>query len=128
MSFLRLLCFYVFFLVGSSAYAEDGIPISKIFDQFVISSAAASKCIEPKENVLNDFLVNFQIVTTYTHQHIAKKYPNFTKEKIADVIKKRNNAITQKVFSHVQEKGCKDPGIKQIVDRFYVQAKWHPIK
>ena len=68
------------------------------------------------------------MITTYTHQHIAKKYPSFTKEKIADVIKKRSDSVTQKVILLVSEKGCEDPGIKQIVDRFYVQAKWQPGK
>jgi len=98
MSFVRLICFCILFINGSSAYAEGGIPISKIFDQFVISSAAASKCIKPEEKALTDFLANFQMITTYTHQHIAKKYPSFTKDKIADVIKKEVIQLLKKFF------------------------------
>ncbi|MBI5893214.1 MAG: hypothetical protein HZB79_06125 [Deltaproteobacteria bacterium] len=128
MSHIRnlLLCFL--FLVINPVYAQDSPDILQIYDQFVTSSAAASRCIKPDKETLNHFLANFQMVSIYASQELIKRYPERTKEQIASAMKNRNDAITQKIFELVREKGCDNPNIQQVVKRFFVQAKWQPGK
>lgn len=121
-----LLCFLC--LASNTVLAKDGPDILQIYDQFTTSSAAASRCIKPDKETLNQFLANFQMVYVYASKELIKRYPDQTKEKIADAMKKRGDSITQKIFEIVRDKGCDDPNIQQVVKRFYVQAKWQPSK
>jgi len=111
-------------ILGSSAVADDGPGILKIFDQFVVSSAAASKCAQPDKDTLTNFLANYQMVYLYTAQELEKQYPQRTKEQIADAMNRKLQAITDSIFTLVAEKGCADPEVQQVVNRFFAQAKW----
>lgn len=119
---------WIFFLASNPSYASNSPDILQIYDQFVISSAAASRCAKPDKETLNYFLANFQIVSTYASQELKKRYPAQAKEQIANAIKNRSDSITHKIFELVREKGCNDPDIQQVVKRFFVQAKWQPEK
>lgn len=79
-------------------------------------------------DTLNHFLANFQMVSIYASQELEKRYPQRTKEQIMGVMKKQSDAISQKVFELVQQKGCDHPDTQEAVKRFYVQAKWQPGK
>lgn len=109
-------------------FAQDGPDIVQIFEQFVTSSAAASKCIKPEQDTLNHFLANFQMVTIYASQELEKRYPQRTKEQIMSAMKMQSEAISQKVFELVKQKGCDHTDIQEVVKRFHVQAKWQPLK
>jgi len=50
-------------LLSSSSFADEKLTFVKIYDQFIVSNAAASKCAKPDEETLTAFLVNFQTVT-----------------------------------------------------------------
>lgn len=123
-SIRNLLVFLV--LLSSSAFAFEGPGILKIYDQFVVSSAAARKCAQPDKETLTAFLANFQMVSIYAIQRLQNQFPNRTKEQIATAMKQKSQAITKKVDSIVAEKGCSDPGVQLVVKRFFVQAKWKP--
>jgi len=115
-------------LLSSTSFAEAGPGILNIFDQFVVSSAAASKCAQPDKETLTAFLANFQMVSVYTSQKLQKQFPKRSKEEIAAAMKGRSQAITEKVHSMVAEKGCSDQDVQLVVKRFFVQAKWKPGK
>jgi hypothetical protein len=118
---------FVFFVFAASlAYAEEDLGILKIFDQFVVSSAAAGKCTEPDKETLTSFLANFQMVSVFAAQALKKQYPQRTEAQIAEAMERRNKAITEKMSDLVREKRCNDPGIQEAVKRFHVQAKWKP--
>lgn len=115
-------------MLSSPSFAEEGPGILKIFDQFVVSSAAASKCAQPDKQTLTAFLANFQMVSVYTSQELQKQFPKRTKEEIATAMKGKSHEITEKVNALVAEKGCSDPDVQLVVKRFFVQAKWTPGK
>lgn len=110
------------------ALAQKGPDIVQIFEQFVTSSAAASKCIKPEQDTLNHFLANFMMVSIYASQELEKRYPSRTKEEIMGAMQKQSDAISQKIFGLVQQKGCDHADIQEVIKRFYVQAKWQPLK
>jgi hypothetical protein len=128
MKLIRNLLLCLLFFTANPVYAQGSPNILQIYDQFVTSSAAASRCIKPDKETLNHFLVNFRMVSSYASQELIKRYPERSKEQIASVMKNRSDAITQKVFELVREKGCDDTSIQQAVKRFSVQAKWQPAK
>ena len=115
-------------VLSTPAFGEEGPSILKIFDQFVVSSAATSKCAQPDKETLTEFLTNFQTVSVYTSQELQKQFPNRTQQEIAAAMKGKSQAITEKVNFLVAEKGCSDPDVQVIVKRFYMQAKWKPGK
>ena len=118
----------LFTLLSSPSFAEEGPGILKIFDQFVVSSAAASKCAQPDKETLTAFLANFQMVSVYTSQELQKQFPKRTEDQISTAMKGKSQAITEKVNSMIAEKGCSDPDVQLVVKRFFVQAKWKPGK
>lgn len=125
---MRSLFVSIFIAASNPVYAEEGFGILKIFDQFVISSAAASRCVKPDSETLNHFLANFQMVSIYASLELKKQYPKYTKDQIAGAMKRKSEFITQKMFEQIREKGCDDPAIQEVIKRFSVQAKWQPFK
>ena len=110
----------------NSAIAAPKIGIIKIFDQFVISNAVASKCEKPNEETLAKFLANFEMVSIRVQMQLEKKHPTITKDKIKEVMKMGAKQITSRAKKLVEKKGCNDSGIQEAIKRFYVQAKWNP--
>jgi len=114
-------------LIVFNAEAAERIGILKIFDQFIISNAAASQCIEIDDETATHFLSNFQMVTIHASQELAKQFPDFTEAQIAKSMERKSNLVTEKVIELVQIKGCNDPDIREVIRRFEVQAKWKPL-
>jgi hypothetical protein len=85
---------------------EKGPDILRIFDRFVISNAAANKCLKPDENTLAKFLANFQAVTIRAAMRLEEMYPNTPSDKIGSAIKRRVDAINSKTFALVEKEGC----------------------
>lgn len=128
MNVIRFLILCWLILFTRPTLAQQGPDIVQMFEQFVSSSAAASRCVKPEKETLNHFLANFQMVSSHTSQELAKRYPQRTKEQIAGAMKKQSDLITQKVFELVEQKGCDHPDIQEVVKRFFVQAQWQPGK
>ena len=116
------------FCLLSFAYAEDrdNLDIVKIFEQFVVSRAAASRCVTPPDETLARFQMNFTLVASHANQELQKRYPTKTKLQVAQAMEKMSDLISAKVFDLVREKGCDDPDVKVAIKRFYVQADWKP--
>lgn len=45
-----------------------------------------------------------------------------------NAMKMQSEAISQKVFELVKQKGCDHTDIQEVVKRFHVQAKWQLLK
>ncbi len=78
--------------------------------------------------MLTAFLANFKMVSIYASMELQKHYPNRSKEDVVADMKVKSRKITEKMNALVAEKGCSDPGVRQVVRRFFVQAKWKPGK
>ena len=68
------------------------------------------------------------MVTIYASQELEERYPQRSKEQIMGAMKMQSDTISQKVFELVKQKGCDHADIQEVVKRFYVQAKWQPLK
>lgn len=125
MNQLKILSVSLLLVTANIAYAEEKTPdILQIFDQFASSNAAASKCTKPSKETLTKYQANYLMVSLFTSQKLAEKYPKYTKEQISKAMKRKSDFISDKVFKIVKEKGCNDPSIQQLTKRFNLQAKW----
>lgn len=110
------------------SYASNDPDILGIFDQFITSHAAVSKCEKPTKETLKHFLANLQMVSVLSSKKLKEKYPKYSKENISKTIKSRINLITKEVNEIIDDKGCSNSEVQEILKRFYVQAKWKPGK
>jgi mevalonate kinase len=110
------------------AEAKEGPDILQIFDAFILSSAAARKCVKPDEEVLANYLANFRMISIRAAQELQKRFPDKTKEQIGNVMKKNSELLTEKVDEVIDADGCENEKIDDLIKRFYLQAKWEPYK
>lgn len=110
------------------SYAQEKLSILDIFDQFALTNAAASTCIKPDNDTLTHYLANFEMVTVRTSMELQKQYPNRTREKILEAIKKKTELLSKNINDIIREKGCGDPRVQDLIKRFHFQAKWQPYK
>lgn len=101
---------------------EREIGILNIFDQFVMASMAASRCVEPEEEKLRGFLKNLRIVSQRAAEEVQRKKPDWAEEQLAAVMRKRSEDLSKKVGAVIDKKGCADPRIKDLLRRFEMQA------
>lgn len=114
-------------LVGhGSSYASNDPDILGIFDQFITSRAAVGKCEKPTKETLKHFLANLEMVSVLSSKKLKEKYPTYSKENISKAMKSRIDLITKEVNKIIDDKGCSNSEIQEIVKRFYAQAKWKP--
>ncbi len=124
MTYLKTLIIFVIIIGFKQSYAQNDPEILQIFDQFVSSNTAVSKCDKPDKETMTRFLANLQIVSDIASKRLKETYPEFTENNISRSMKKRRELITQKANELVEAKGCADPDVKLAIERFYVQAKW----
>ena len=126
MTYLKTLFIFVIIIGFKQSYAQNDPEILQIFDQFVSSNTAVSKCEKPDKETITHFLANFQMVSDSALKRLKETYPEYTENNISRSMKKRRELITQKANELVEAKGCADPDVKLAIKRFYVQAKWKP--
>jgi hypothetical protein len=107
-------------LASGQAFAQEKPDILQIFDQFVLTSAAASKCAKPEEKTLTSFLANFQMISIRASMALSERYPGHTKDQIAGAMKRESEMLTQKVNEAISAKGCDDASIQDLLKRFDV--------
>jgi hypothetical protein len=105
--------------------AEEGEPdILMLFDQFVSAGAAASRCASPTDYVAVHFLSNFQWVSTYATREISRRSPTASNEEVAQELARRSRAVKEETHALVQAEGCDSDAVRQLIQRFVVQATW----
>jgi hypothetical protein len=124
--------FLPFFLLTGTA---DAAPTKathpdarSLFNDFTISAAAANQCSKPSQDTINHFNANYRLVAMATSKELAKQHPDMNQKQIAEAMKKQSAVLSKKVSDAVKEKGCKDPAVAGLVQRFDLQAKWDPRK
>ena len=121
----------VFLLAAPAGAAPNQAPqpdIRALFNQFAISAAAANQCSKPSQDTISHFDANFRLVAMATSKEIAKQHPEADQKQIAEAMKQQSSILKKKVFDMVKEKGCQDPTVADLVQRFDMQAKWDPLK
>ncbi|MEN9704260.1 MAG: hypothetical protein RLZZ393_139 [Pseudomonadota bacterium] len=118
----------VLLLPGVSARADEGPPLDilGLYDQFVASGAAASRCAEPTDALALRFLSNFQWVTAYATREIGSRRPEFTSQQVADELATRSREIKANTHAMVKEEGCASEPVQRLVRRFLAQSAWRP--
>lgn len=115
-------------LLSTPLHADDGPGVLQIFDQFLVSNAAASQCAEVEPETLTKFMSNFRLMGVYAARELKKRYPERSKDEIESAIAKRMQVGSERLEAMIAERGCDDPQVQQVVKRFFVQAQWEPLK
>ncbi len=113
-------------LATAPVRAGEGPDILQIFDAFVLSSAAASKCGRPDEATLQKFLANFELVWMRAAAALEARYPDRTQEQIGRAMKAKADHLSNKVFEVVAADGCGDAKIRDLLERFKAHVLWEP--
>ena len=124
---LSLILFFSLAIQGQTHAADNtNTDILNIFDQFITSGAAVSRCETPAKEILKNYIDNLQMVSVLVSKKIKDKNPEYLEENISKVMNDRSGLITKKVNQIIDDKSCKDAEIQEIIERFYKQAKWKP--
>jgi hypothetical protein len=108
--------------------ADDEGPgdILVLFDQFVSSGAAATRCASPSDDIAVRFLSNFQWVSTHARREISRRSPEATFEQIAEALATRSQAVKARTHALVKAEGCESDTVRELMRRFIVQSTWKP--
>lgn len=109
--------------LGATATPGD---ILGLFDQFVSSGAAATRCVDPGDALTLRFLSNFQWVSMHATREIGSRRPEATNQEIAAELAARSLDIKAKTHALVQAEGCSSESVKTLVRRFLVHSTWKP--
>lgn len=120
---IGLTCSAIF---ATTAFADDSSNIFGIYEQFVVSSAAASRCIKPTPADLEKFTANLMLVGKLVGQELERRNPQATKEQLLSTMNQRSNDLTTKTYDLVKERGCEDKDVQQAIKRFHAQVDWKP--
>jgi hypothetical protein len=109
-------------------HADDEGPgdILMLFDQFVSSGAAATRCASPSDDIAVRFLSNFQWVSTHARREISRRSPEATFEQIAEALAVRSQAVKSRTHALVKAEGCESDAVRELMRRFIVQSTWTP--
>jgi hypothetical protein len=115
------------FLAAPVRAAESGpADILMLFDQFVSAGAAASRCASPNDYVAVRFLSNFQWVSAHARREISRRSPDSSNDDVAHELALRSQSIKDETHALVKAEGCDSDTVRQLVQRFAVQAEWKP--
>lgn len=109
------------FCAAASA-AADELDIVEINRQFVLASYAASRCTTPVPEKLAKHMFNFRIVTRRASQELARRYPESSQQQIAERLLENFQRSEKVIDAIIQNKGCDDPRIQDLLNRFEMQA------
>ena len=119
-------------ILAAPAMAQDveatGTPgdILGLFDQFVSSGAAATRCVDPGDSLTLRFLSNFQWVSLQATREIGSRRPDASNQEIAAELAARSLEIKTKTHELVRAEGCASESVKTLVRRFLVHSTWKP--
>jgi hypothetical protein len=108
---------------GRPAIVDDDVGILKLFDEFVSSGAAASRCAQPDDASAARFLSNFQWVSAHATLEIGRQWTADGAEAAAELAR-RSKEIKERTHAMVRAEGCEAAQVQVLVRRFAVQASW----
>jgi hypothetical protein len=109
---------------GPAAAIEDETGVLRLFDEFVSSGAAASRCAQPDDDTAAHFLSNFQWVSSHAALALKRQLPEErTGEAVAELAR-RSGAVKDRTHELVKSEGCGGSSVQELVRRFAIQAAW----
>lgn len=111
--------------VDATVTATPG-DILGLFDQFISSGAAATRCVDPGDALTLRFLSNFQWVSQQATREIGSRRPDASNDEIAAELAARSLQIKAKTHELVRAEGCASESVKTLVRRFLVHSTWKP--
>jgi uncharacterized protein with ParB-like and HNH nuclease domain len=119
----KSLVLVVALLLVPAAYAEDGkMNILQVFDQFVMANKAATKCMIIDEEKLSSFNKNFSAVRLRASEQIQSLKPEWSEKEAASILNKRSQDLDRNVEKVIEDNGCSDRRIEDLLERFEMQA------
>jgi hypothetical protein len=103
---------------------EDEIGVLRLFDEFVSSGAAASRCASPDDTVAARFLSNFQWVSSHATLEIGRQLPTSSRDEVSAELARRSKAVKDETHALVRAEGCEAARVQELVRRFAIQASW----
>ena len=106
------------------AIVDDEVGVLRLFDEFVSSGAAASRCAMPDDASAARFLSNFQWVSSHATLEIGRQMPASRGEDVAAELARRSKVVKDRTHALVKAEGCEAQPVVDLVRRFSVQANW----
>jgi hypothetical protein len=103
---------------------NDEIGVLRLFDEFVSSGAAASRCALPDDYAAARFLSNFQWVSTHASREIGRQLPDSSDSEVAAELARRSREVKDRTHALVKAEGCEAEKVQELVRRFAIQASW----
>ena len=121
----RPICVLWLWLLSCAPVAaqDGGDDIAATFDAFALSNAAASHCVVPGGAVLENFVPNFQRVSTSFAVSLKQNTPALTEAGITKIMQDRYGRIDAKVVQAIEQEGCDGPRIGEALAQFWALAK-----
>ncbi len=120
-SLIKNLAVILAFAIPPLAVAQQ-LDIVQIMGQFVQVSYASSRCAKPDQEKLANFLKNFNIVYTRGTEELKKRNPTKSEHQVLQGLKQSVAAVEKAIDEVIRDKGCNDPRIQDLVQRFDMQA------
>ncbi|BDU16589.1 hypothetical protein [Lysobacter auxotrophicus] len=107
--------------------AGKAVPyIFQVWDQFVISNAAATVCEPADASSRKSHAANFALVSAHVRARIKAASPRKSDDEINRFLGGREAALARVSTQAAKQKGCNDPEIQQLVRRYQTQLRWRP--
>jgi hypothetical protein len=108
--------------------AGKSVPdIFQVWDQFVISDAAAAVC-EPADGPSKKLhAANFALVSAHVRARIKTASPLKSDDEVSRFLDGRKAALVRVTKEAAEQKGCDDAEVQQLVRRYQVQLRWRPL-
>ena len=115
------------FSAGAAAEEAKKKPyIFDIYDQFVISNAAARVCSPPDAQSKTRHDANFSIVSTQVRRVLLSDSYKKSPAEIDKLLNGRKVLLDKRVSEKIAQIGCNNADIQTITRRYKVQGIWQP--
>lgn len=106
-------------------FAQNSNPdILQIAARFTASAVAAKRCAQPREEVIQKFQANHLTVLTFAHQKL--KESGQVEADAERTIKSLSDGAAQFTNTLIDNDGCANPQVQQLVKLFDFHADWKP--
>ena len=124
---LILIIFFASSSATASAQDADKKPyIFDIYDQFVISNAAAKACSPPDRQSEARHDANFATVTTHVRRTLMSDRYKKSPAEIDKLLSGRRAILDKEVSDKISQLGCNNTDVQTITRRYNAQVNWQP--
>jgi len=94
-----------------------------IFEQFLATNHAVTRCGNPEDERLEQYLRNLRSVTERARDKVQERNPGASIESVDHMITARRKEREAEVDAVIEAGGCSDPKVKTLLKRFAIQAR-----